>query len=410
MHTAILISVETNTNDLIHNLLGGKFAEFDRVDKKGVGIFSTSEVARFIEEEERHGQKELSANSVQSLKSMSSGERKFALFNYLVHSAINTLILVNPYDNLDAEKVTELKRQLESLSDKIQFIQLLTRASDALTTTKVFYRYSGMQLTKSNSPISFSSIGDRHQNTLGEIPPALHPIQLNFESLVVFKNINVSFDGRQVLKNIDWEIKTREFWKLKGPNGSGKSTLLNMITAESHKGYGQDLTLFGKKKGSGESVWDLKELLGYFTPAMVDRFRGYHSVENMLISGLHDSVGLYQKPSKAEKDCAETWLRLLGMQSKKNQYFNQLSLGEKRLIMTARAMIKHPPLLILDEPTVGLDDSSASFFVELVNTFAEQSKTTLLYVSHRNEAGLRPKKVFELIPTSDGSIGKIIYI
>lgn len=407
MNSAILISNETKIILLIKKLLSGVWVDFNGLKKEEVGIFSTSEIERFIEEEELHDIKILTPNTKQSLKSMSSGERKQALLNYLLNQRVKTLILVNPFDNLDAKKVVELKEKLEEIASKTHLVQVLTRASDALTDTEFFYVFHQNELKRLLNKDEFLSKHTTSQEILGEIPEPLHRLDHGLETLISFKNTNVSFNGRQVLQNINLEIKKEEFWQFIGPNGSGKSTLLNMITGDSHKGYGQDLTVFGHKKGSGESVWDIKKLLGYFTPTMVDRFRGYHSVENMLISGLHDSVGLYQKSSAIEQNLSAGWLKILRLENKKDRYFHKLSKGEKRLVMTARAMIKHPSLLILDEPTVGLDDRSAAFFVSLVNKFAAESNTTVLFVSHRKEKGLHPKKVLELIPSENGSIGKI---
>ncbi|MEC8831741.1 MAG: ATP-binding cassette domain-containing protein, partial [Bacteroidota bacterium] len=237
------------------------------------------------------------------------------------------------------------------------------------------------------------------------IPPPLSPVDVNLEELVSFKKVSVSFDGRQVLNQIDWTIKKGEFWQLIGPNGSGKSTLLSMITGDSHKGYGEDLTIFGQKKGSGESVWDLKQKIGYYTPAITNKFRGYHSLENMIISGIHDSIGLYVQPTDSEKQLAGEWLHLLDLKDRKNDHFRDLSVGDKRLVMMARAMVKHPPLLILDEPTAGLDDSSAYLFVALVNKIAQESDSAIVFVSHRKEPQLNPEQIFELHPTKNGSTG-----
>lgn len=410
MNSAILISSQTNTKDLIKKIKSGFWKEFEWFPNYEVGVFSTSEIENYIEEEELHDLKLLTTDTAQSLKSMSSGERKNALLNYLLKKGSKVLILVNPYDNLDVEKVGFLKNKLEEIGKERKLVQFLTRASDALLVTENYYHFDENDLKKISGRVEFLNPKNSELKISNQIPAPLQILKLQIETLISFKNINVSFEGKQVLQHINWDIKKGEFWQLKGPNGCGKSTLLNMITGESHKGYGQDLTLFGHKKGSGESVWDIKELLGYFTPAMVDRFRGYHSIENMLISGLHDSVGLYQKPTDKERSLASKWLTVLQMTSKKHLYFHQLSQGGRRLVMTARAMIKHPPLLILDEPTSGLDDSSAAFFVNLVNQFADQSDSAVVFVSHRAEKGLTPQKVFELFPKENGSEGKIHYI
>ena len=407
MNAAILISNQTNTKWLTEKILEGHWASFSWAQKKKTGILSQTEIERFLEEEEHHDNRFLTNQNTQSLKSMSSGERKNALLQHLLDKDISSLIVVNPYDNLDVEKVQELRKRLNDLNKEINVLQLLTRSKDALVSTTSFYLLEGEQLKGVDS---FEDLAlKKDENSLTNcIPEPLLEIDVPTNTLVTFKNINVSFEGRQVLQNINWVIKKGEFWHLKGPNGSGKSTLLNMITGDSHKGYGQDLTLFGQKKGSGESVWDIKELVGYFTPAMVDRFRGYHTLENMLISGLHDSIGLYKIPSEIEKSIAKKWLDLLQLSHKSSFYFHELSQGERRLIMTARAMVKHPPLLILDEPTVGMDDASAGFFVALVNKFAAESRSSVVFVSHRTEKGLSPKKIMELIPSESGSVAKTV--
>jgi molybdate transport system ATP-binding protein len=226
-------------------------------------------------------------------------------------------------------------------------------------------------------------------------------------TLILLKNVSVSYFGKPILKDINWHVKRGEFWQLAGRNGSGKTTLLSMITGDNPKGYGQELYLFGHKKGSGESVWDIKKKLGYFTPAMMDRFRGYHSLEHMLISGLTDSIGLYVRPTEAQLRIGKEWLMLLGLWNLREQYFHDLSAGMQRLVLCARAMVKHPLLLILDEPTAGLDDQSAALFTALVNKFARESNTAIIYVSHRDETGLQPDAVLQLEMTPAGSLGTI---
>ncbi|MGB5665394.1 MAG: ATP-binding cassette domain-containing protein, partial [Maribacter sp.] len=241
----------------------------------------------------------------------------------------------------------------------------------------------------------------------GSIPPPLKQIEFNHKTLIELKKVNVSYEGKPILRDISWKIAKGEFWELSGKNGSGKTTILSMITGENPKGYGQDLFLFGQRKGSGESVWDIKKNIGYFTPSMTDKFTGYHSVEHMMISGIIDSIGLYVQPTEAQLRIAKEWLQLVGFWKIKDTLFHDLTMGQKRLVMTTRAMIKHPLLLILDEPTAGLDDESASLLVSLVNKIARESNTTIIFVSHRVERGLNPDFIYNLRMTDNGSIGAI---
>ena len=397
-HTAILINNSVNTNKLANGLLNNVFKEI-YLKPQNTLLFSTQTIDHYIDLEERLEQKIINKNSAQPLKTMSSGERKKLLLEYQLTHNPETMILVNPYDNLDAATQRYLKDKLTQISTKISIIEILTRFKDASTFIDQHYNYKDGKLVP-----FVKEDQNKLQLSIAPIPQPIDKPALPKE-LVIFNEVSVSYCSKKVLNNICWEIKPNTFWQLIGPNGSGKSTLLNMITGDNPMGYGQDLCLFGAKKGSGESVWDIKKKIGYFSPHMVDKFAGYHSLEHMLISGIHDSVGLYTIPTVMQKNQAKKWLHLLGMEHRAQEHFRNLSNGDKRLIMTARAMIKHPPLLILDEPTVGLDDSSANFFVALVNAYSKQSKSAILYVNHRPEPGLEPQFTYELLPSNQGSHG-----
>ncbi len=406
---AILTNNTSATKDLAQELLDQKpILQLQELATLSGLLFSRSEIDRFMDEEERHDIKILTKDRSQSLKTMSSGEQKRALLNHLLQKEPDFLVLINPFDNLDVATQTSLKERLCEIGASRTLVQLVSRLDDILPITTDFLNLEGGSLKTYASPEKFWAENKSGLISFkGNIPLPHEPVVYEHPELVIVKQVSVSFDGRQVLKNIDWTIKQGEFWQLMGPNGSGKSTILSMITGDSHKGYGQDLTLFGIKKGSGESVWELKQKIGYYTPAITDKFKGYHSLENMIISGLHDSIGLYVQPTDTEKHLAHQWLKLLNLYNKREDYFRDLGPGDKRLIMVARAMVKHPHLLILDEPTVGLDDESASLFVALVNKIAEESDSAIVFVSHRKEPQLEPQYIFELHPSEEGSTGSI---
>ncbi|UII75041.1 ATP-binding cassette domain-containing protein [Flagellimonas sp. HMM57] len=406
-HT-ILTNNSSRTDVLVNNLLKGRSEAFSELNGKTGLLFSKSEIERFMDEEERHDVKIITEGVYQSLKSMSSGEQKKVLLDYISKQKPDFLVLVNPFDNLDVETQTILRKKLISISKSVILIQMISRLDDVLPISSDYYKLDGDKLEKYASFDLFLTANQKAEPQFtGTIPPPLHTIEVKENELVQFRNVSVSFDGRKVLDSIDWAIKKGEFWQLIGPNGSGKTTILSMITGDSHKGYGQDLTIFGQRKGSGESVWDIKKKIGYYTPSMTDKFNGYHSLENMILSGLYDSIGLYNYPTDQEKKLALSWLKLLQLHNKKDMKFLSLTTGEKRLVMTARAMIKHPPLLILDEPTAGLDEKSTGLFIALVNKIAKESDTAIVFVSHRKENGLLPRFDYILETTdSNGSIGK----
>nr|WP_299343824.1 ATP-binding cassette domain-containing protein [Allomuricauda sp.] len=405
-NSIILVDNQTKVEELAQNILKGRVEHFEDLKTKKGLLFSNAEIDRYIWEEEQHEKTLLTQKVKQTLRSMSSGERKKTLLKHLLSQKPDFLIVVNPFDNLDAISQQNLKDRFIELSKSITLVQISGRTADILPNFKHHFTFmDGVLKSFANDQAFWNSLPRSKSIYANSIPKAPQGKRFLGEELVRFKNISVSYNGRPILNNIDWTIRRKEYWQLIGPNGSGKTTLLTMITGDNHKGYGQHLTLFGQRKGSGESVWDVKEQIGYFTPSMVDQFRGYHSALNMILSGLYDSVGLYNEPSDAEVRLAEQWLQLLELEEKSDTLFKTLSAGEKRLIMTARAMIKHPPLLILDEPTSGLDDFNATNFVALVNKISEESDTTIVFVSHRTEKNLNPMLVLELVPSENGSSG-----
>tara|TARA_R110000868_G_scaffold81558_1_gene230759 strand:- start:2385 stop:3623 length:1239 start_codon:yes stop_codon:yes gene_type:complete len=409
-HWTIFINNTSNSSNFIESLLNGNppigFETFRTI--KG-DVLSKAKIDYLINEEEKHDIKIITEDTSRSLKSMSSGEQKKSVLNYLLKTNIDFIVLDNPFDNLDAESKENLKESLQKLSFKLSLILLVTRKDDALDFIKNQKKLTenGLLVTESLA-ISETIKENVKPHFRLSLPKPLKTIIYNNETLISLKNIHVSYDDKLILNKINWKINKREFWQLKGKNGTGKTTLLSMITGENSKGYGQELFLFGQKKGSGESIWDIKKKIGYYSPTLTHNFYGEHTVEHMIISGLNDSIGLYKYPTEIQIRLAKEWLELLHMYSQKNDLFIDLPIGQQRLVMVARAMIKHPLLLILDEPTESLDDDSAALFVALTNKISQESDTTILFVSHRDEPGLQPKKIFELRKTENGSIGTII--
>ncbi|MBC7494754.1 MAG: ATP-binding cassette domain-containing protein [Flavobacterium sp.] len=395
-HWAVFLSNNSNTQILINQLLECKatkpFTGFNRL--KGV-LFSTITLNEFIEEEAKHEHSLVLKNTSRTLKSMSSGERKKALLAYLLSQQPDFIILDNPFDNLDIASQKLLLDELTQIGIYTAFIQLINRKNDQLSFIKNTLTIGSQTNDISSNSYLFS----------GSIPPPIKHYKIDTTTLVEFKNVTIKYDDRTIVNTINWTINAGEFWQLVGPNGSGKTTLLTLINGDNPKAYGQNLYLFGKRKGSGETVWDIKEKIGYLTPAMTDLFSTRHTLEQMIISGFFDSIGLYKLPTDIQLKLANQWLILLEMGHLKNTPFCKLSLGQQRMALIARAMVKHPPLLILDEPNSGLDDHNVSVLSALINKIAAESTTAILYVSHRTEKNITPQFVYELLPTNEGSMG-----
>ena len=367
-------------------------------------VFSNHTLDAYLDEEYRHGNSVLTKDG-DLLKTKSSGERERLLLAYQLAQNPDFLILDNPFDALDVQRVASLKTELQELAKSTVLIQLFRRSDEVLPCCTVGLTYQEGKFVKVDLVTEqHTSVSINHEHKLPEPLEAFENVP---DELISFKNVSVSFDEKPVLKDITWTVNRGSSWNLKGPNGAGKTTLLSMVTGDSTKGYGKELYLFGKKKGSGETVWEIKQKIGYFTSAMTERFDGMHDVQSMIISGLYDSVGLYQKPTTLEQARAEEWLALLGLKQLSGARFRTLNEVQKRLILIARAMIKHPPLLILDEPTAALNETGAALIVSLINKIAASSKTTIIYVSHRAEYGLKMDFTFELIKNEFGSKGEV---
>jgi len=404
-HIAIYISNNDDKRRLIECIVSGNIIAH-YVNLKPA-IFSEITLNAFIEEEMRHGHFDVNTDTKNSLEKSSEGERKKALLNHLIGTNPDYLIADNVFGNLDIKSQEDIEKTLRFLSEKISIIQITNRRNDILNFITEAYQLQDRDLV----PYQNNAIQEIKPSFVEALPPPYKPITTKYNLLVKFNNVNVIYGDRIIIKDICWEIKAGEFWQLVGPNGSGKSTILSLISGDNPKAFLQDITLFGVKKGSGESVWDIKKKIGYFSSELMRGFMRAESIKNMILSGFYDSIGLYKFPTDRQILLAHQWLQLLGMYSIKDSSFLDLSIGHKRMVLIARAMVKHPPLLILDEPTNGLDDNDVALFSELINKIASESETAILYVSHRKEAGvLNPDFVYQLTPHKTGSTGAKVII
>lgn len=222
--------------------------------------------------------------------------------------------------------------------------------------------------------------------------------------LVEMKNVNVGWGDNRVLKNINWKLLEGNHWLIRGPNGSGKTTFLELITGDNQQVYSNEIYMFGKKRGSGESIWDIKKNLGIVSYRMHVEYRmlGGTFLQNVIISGLRDSIGLYGKASDLEISTAKKWLALAKLQERADENFGNLSYGEQRAVLILRAVVKSPKILILDEPCHGLDENYRFKILELLELIAEQKTTTLLHVTHDPSEMLKCEKhILELHPESE---------
>ena len=327
-----------------------------------------------------------------AFRKLSTGETRKVMLIRALTSRPKMLILDEPFDGLDHDSLLWLQDHLSELAQTVPLVLVLNRFDECPDfITHVAYVDDGrlLHLVRRNDEQGFSELHQLlHLKTSDlEVPmtdPAgqLPPLDSG-EPLVRLTGATVRYEANTVFENLDWTIEANQHWQVSGPNGSGKTCLLSLITGDHPQCYVNDIMVFGFQRGTGESIWQIKQYIGYVSTALQWEYRVGTGIRNVIISGFFDSIGLYSKSTDVQKAVADEWLALLGMADRPDEPFNRLSHGEQRLVLIARAMVKHPPLLILDEPCLGLDDMNRQLVLALIERICASNETTVLYVNHR---------------------------
>ncbi len=222
--------------------------------------------------------------------------------------------------------------------------------------------------------------------------------------LVEMHNVNVGWGDHKVLRDLNWTLYQGEHWLIQGPNGSGKTTFLELITGNNMQVFSNDIKIFGNRRGSGETIWDIKKQLGIVSYRLHVEYRmvGVTSLQNVIISGFKDSIGLYETPSDVEIAAAKQWLKLGGFEGRENESFGNLSYGEQRALLILRSAVKSPKIMILDEPCHGLDENQRDKVLNIMETVGKGNTTTILHVTHDPSEIIECEKhVLQLVPDQD---------
>ena len=321
---------------------------------------------------------------------LSSGElRKYKLASSLFTNP-RVLIMENPFIGLDAQTRDQLKELLAMLAkeqglqiilvlaktDEIpEFITHIVEVKEMKVMPKVSRKEEGGRW-KENTPATDNFL----QGNL--VPPSSCLLP---REIIRFNHVTIQYGERTILKDLDWTVSKGEHWSLSGQNGSGKSTLLSLVCADNPQSYACDISLFGRKRGSGESIWDIKKQIGYVSPEMHRGYKQNIPAIQIVASGLKDTIGLYARPNETEKEQCRKWLGIFGVGHLAERPFLEMSSGEQRLVLLARAFVKEPSLLILDEPLHGLDDVNRRMVKDLVDEYCQDSEKILIYVTHYQE-------------------------
>ena len=327
-------------------------------------------------------------------KYLSTGETRKTLICRTLMSKPELLILDEPFDGLDVASRANLAEILSQLSKQnITIVMVLNRFNEIPPFVKYIGLLANCQLLKYGTKDTIlddvtvkqlANLEHLSNFTLPEPDEVSVPLPNDLDRIIL-NNGFVQYDGKAIINGLSWQVRANENWQIIGPNGAGKSTLLSLITGDHPQGYSNDLTLFGRKRGSGETIWDIKRHIGYVSSSFHLDYRISLSVENVLASGYFDSIGLYQAPSDKQLKLVKQWLQLLDLTELAEKPFQSLSWGLQRLVLIARALVKHPTLLILDEPLQGLDYLNRELVKSWIDNLIDRGNTQLLFVSHHTE-------------------------
>lgn len=317
---------------------------------------------------------------------LSNGENKrVQLVKALVNNP-SVLILDNPFTGLDISGRKLLHTLIDTITKNNIHVIIITSAEEIPGCISHIAVLQEGQLLFSGSKTSYYQQGIKEKYYKKPVPAKIAatglPQEADFNTAVKMINTTIRYGNSIILHNINWEVQKGERWMVSGPNGAGKSTLLSLITADNPQAYANEIYLFDKRRGSGESIWDIKKKIGLVSPEMHLYFPNTATCFEVIASGLFDTIGLFRKLSGEQEEKVTEWIDVLQLKEVATKTLQQLSMGMQRMTLLARALIKNPPLLVLDEPCQGLDDEQVTYFNTLIDQLCTRFTTTLIYVSH----------------------------
>jgi molybdate transport system ATP-binding protein len=250
---------------------------------------------------------------------LSNGETKRLLIAAALLKHPKLLLLDNPLTGLDVQtRATFNDLIAEIAASGISIIMATSphEIPDAITHVAVMHQQK-IEKTVLKEAFDTSKFGQqKHHNDvdLNELKDLLSQTpDASFNTIIAMQNVNIRYGEKQVLNNIDWQVLPGERWALLGPNGAGKSTLLSLINGDNPQAYANDIVLFDRKRGSGESIWDIKKKIGFVSPELHQYFPAESSCLQVIESGFYDTLGLFRPSNPQKTTIALRWMQLLGI-------------------------------------------------------------------------------------------------
>ncbi len=323
---------------------------------------------------------------------LSDGEWRRVQIAEALLSAPQLLILDDPFTGLDAGFRERLRDLVSALMENETYVLIIASDPDEIpeSVTHVLHLADGQIRAQGPRAAVLAAYGDPDGAARAPSvePQASMPCPSDHDApppIVEMHDVTIVHGGVKVLQNVHWTVRRGERWGVVGPNGAGKSTLLSLILGDHPQAYANEIALFGRPRGSGESIWEIKRRIGWVAPELHRYHPPLSTARDVVCSGFYDTLGLHQACSDEQKATAARWMALLDIEETWERPFRSLSKGAQRLVLIARALVKEPELLVLDEPCQGLDTEQRSRVLETLDGMltSAQAMTSMIYVTHR---------------------------
>lgn len=318
---------------------------------------------------------------------LSSGQTRKLLLARVLLSNAQILIIDNPYLGLDQASRRVLNDLLDTLVNETGITLILSGHHKELPgciSHRLHLHEGGTYVSGEVDEVKLEKRGHSiNEKILSEIKAifAQSKSEEQLEEILRLEDVEVTYDGKQILRPVNWTVKPGEKWVIYGPNGVGKSTLLSLIYADNPQAYSKEIYLFGRKRGTGETIWDIKRRIGFTSPELHAYFRYNHPARTVVLTGLTDTFDMRRKAKQDEVHLATLLFQYFGVESEIDKPFKKCSTGLQRLILLMRALIKAPLVLLLDEPFQGLDE----VHIKMAKTLLEKvlrPDQSMLFISH----------------------------
>ena len=325
------------------------------------------------------------------MQTLSTGELRKVLIVRAAVGAPKLLLLDEVCDGLDAKFRRELLAMIEIIAQHgTQIVYTTHRANEALSVITNELEFKNGRITWTGQ----ASVGRGVLTAPGtpKISPLVTSVRRRGEDtapyrnatpLIRIENADVFLDGKKVLHSVNWQLSRGEHWVVLGGNGAGKTTFLKLIASDLYPMFGARMSRFDFT--ADNTIWDLRARIGCVSPLLQTHYREQLSGEQVVASGLFSSVGLMDKPTAAQLRKVRMLLREFGVEHLRARSMLAMSFGELRKVLTLRALVHDPDLLILDEPFDGLDAESKQEFSATLERVAVRGAQLLIVTHHLDD-------------------------